>query len=233
MIAQRILFVAGVMLAGSASASDLSYTFLDFQYTNNEVDASGSQVPVPNQVVSVDSGTGDGISVAGSFAFSPRFQLDGSFESSIVKVTGAVENPLGVTQVSGDYDMVIANLGFGYRQPFGENFDLLFEVTYDSANYDFGSFAGENFDVQDSGAGARVGFRWNPVPALEVYSFAHHSPVAKANLDRLEFEDDTLFRTGFMWYFFGDLGLGLDYESGPVKTATVSMRFSFGELALR
>ena len=170
------------------------------------------------------------IAASGSINLGQRFYLGGSFQTAIVDVFGIVENEFGTTEVQDEFDLIQTRVNFGYLQPIGENFDLVFEASYDSTDYDFGSFAGENFDFEDAGAGAQVGFRWNPVPAFELYGSARYSAIGKLDLSLLEFEPDTLLRVGFFWYFFEDLGLGVDYETGQLDTVTLSMRFSFGDL---
>lgn len=225
-----VLVAIGAALPFPGRASELSYTFLDFLYADQTVDASGNQQPVPGQNVFVDSDKGDGIAIAGSLGMGDRFFLGGSYVSAIVDVTGTVTSPLAQVTVNDNYDLTSSQLSLGYLQPVGDNFDFVFEVMYETMQYDFGSFAGENFDVDDSGVGGRVGFRWNPARAIELYAFSRFSPVGEVSLDRLEFESDVIHRAGLVWYFFEDLGFGLDYESGQVESFSISMRFSFGNL---
>jgi len=223
----------GIFLAitsPNAYSSDLSYTFLDFRAIKQDITASGSQTSVPNQIVTINVLDGEGIGISGTLEFGERFYIGGSFSSSIIGVTGLVSNPLGDISVEDTFDAVFSRFSFGYQRELSTNFDLVIEATAEFADYDFGSFTVENFDTTDSGAGARIGFRWNPVPALEVYTFGRFTPVGKLNLDTLEFDSDTLTNVGFYWYFFEDLGLGLDIELGEVETATLNMRFSFGNL---
>ena len=216
--------------AYGVSASDLSYTVLDFQALSQTVDGAGIQTPVANQTVAVNTDSGDGVAVAGSLAFGERFYALGAFQTSVIDVDGVITNPLGVTNVSDDFDLLNSRLGLGYVQPLGADFDVVAEITFDSAELDFGGFAGENFDIDDSGVGGRIGFRWNPVEAFELFSYGRYSTVGEAVLDTLEFDSDTLFTAGFRWYFLEDLGLGVEYESGEIETLTISVRFSFGNL---
>jgi hypothetical protein len=208
----------------------LSYTFLDFRYVANEVEASGAQTPVALQTIEATTEDGDGISVGGSVAMGERFYFVGNYISSIIDVSGVVTNPLGVTDVRDNFDFVQTGIGFGYQKELLPNFDLNVELSYDQADYDFGSFAGENFDANDSGPGAKIGFRWNPVEPVEVSAFARTTPVGKLNMSTAELEDDTVVGVGVNWYFIQDLGVGVNYEAGAVDTLTVSMRFSFGRL---
>lgn len=223
-------FASLTVFGRPALATDLSYTFMDFKVLDTSVEASGLLAPVPGQTVTVNAEDGDGIGIAGSLAIGERFYLHGAYLSSIIDVAGRVQSPLAAANVRGQFDLVTTTLGVGYRHPIGDKFDLIAELNYDNAEYDFGSFAGENFDAKGSGAGARVGFRWNPARPVEIHASARYSPNAKAVLSRREIESDTLMNAGLRWYFFSDLALGLDYESGNVDTLALSMRFSFGTL---
>jgi hypothetical protein len=213
-----------------ASASELSYTFLDFQRPKSTVDASGVQTPVAGQTVRIHAHDGEGIAMGGSVAIGRRFYAGGAYSSSIVDVTGVVTNPLVTVNVADTFDLVVTNLAFGYIREIGDELDLVAELSYDSTNYDFGSFAGEDFDLDDSGAGGRVGLRWNPTRPLELYGFARYSPVAKALLSQRTYETGASMSVGLRWYFFENLGVGFEHESGDVDTTTISMRFSFGNL---
>jgi hypothetical protein len=218
------------LLPFAAAASELSYTFLDFQRPEVSVDAQGVQTPVPGQTVTINALDGDGIAVAGSLAVGQRFYAGGSYRSSIVDVTGVVSNPFVTINVADTFDLVQTNIFFGYILPVGDELDIVAELSYDSANYDFGSFAGENFDLDESGAGARVGVRWNPTQPVELYLFGRYSPVAKAALSEGAYEKGSSVSVGVRWYFFENLGAGVEYDSGDVDTTTISMRFSFGNL---
>lgn len=216
--------------APPALASNLSYTFLDFEYVQQDIEASGFQVPVPTQTVSVVSRDGDGIAFRGSLALPGRIYVGGSFKSSIVDVDAVVINPLVTTEITDNYDFILSRLNVGYVLELGENLDLIAELSADSADLDFGSFAGESFDTEDAGAGASIGFRWNPNPNLEVFGRARYSSVANVDLTTLEFDSDTYGSVGMRWYFFEDVGIGVDFESGEVDTFSLTMRFSFGTL---
>lgn len=216
--------------AGPALASELSYTYIDFRVLNNSVEASGTQSPIVGQDVMLDAGGGDGISVAGSLALPSGFYLAGSFNSSIIDVDATITSPLAVATVADDFDLIRSSFGVGYSRELSENFDVIFELTYDAAEFDFGSLAGEDFDTEDSGAAARAGFRWNPREPFELYATAGNSPVGEVVLSERRFDSAMVVNTGIRWYFFEDLGLGVDYQSGDLSALTVSMRFGFGDL---
>ena len=219
-------------LSVNAFASDLSYTFLDFQYLQNSIQTTGTQSNLAiGQTVTVNPLDGDGISVGGSMRIGNPFYLGGFFNSSIIDVTGTVENLIiGSQDVRDEFDYIRTNINFGYIWEIGENLDLLAEVSYDTAEFDFGSFAGENFDSSDAGTGVKFGARWNPTPRVELSGFVRQNPVGKANVTELAFESDTLVGLGFRWYVLEDLGISIDYEIGEYDTIALSMRFGFGNL---
>jgi len=214
----------------TASASELSYTFLDFQRPESTIEARGIQTPVPGQTVQINALDGEGIAVAGSVAVGERFYLGGLYRSSVVDVTGVISNPLVTINVADTFDLVAVAQSIGDSHEIGDELDLIAELSYDSANYDFGSFAGENFDLEDSGTGGRIGLRWNPALPVELFLFGRYSPVAKAVLSERRYEPGSSVSAGVRWYFFENLGVGLEYDSGDIDTTTISMRFSFGNL---
>jgi hypothetical protein len=227
------LAVAGLaagMLPQTVSASELSYTFMDFQAVDNTVDLTGRQSPVPGQTVDIAVTNGDGIAVAGSVAAGEHFFFGGSFSTSIIEVQGVVTSPLATVRVENEFDLVFSTLELGYQREIADNLDFVAELIYETANYDFGSLAGENFDLDDAGVGALLGFRWNPVPIFELSASARQSPVGTPSLTRRELTEDTLVAVGMRWYFFEDLALGFDYEAGEIETFAITLRFGFGNL---
>lgn len=224
------LALLGLLSAGTAAGSDLSYTYVDFRVLNNSLDLTGTDTPVAGQTVGIETSDGDGISVAGSVQLPAGFYLAGSFNSSIIDVTSTITSPLTVAEVRDDFDLISSSFGIGYRHEIGENFDAIAELSYDTADLDFGSLAGEDFDTDGSGVAAKIGFRWNPRPPFELYALGGVSPVAEVSLNDRSFDSGGVVNAGFRWYFFQDLGFGLDYQSGDLSALTLSMRFSFGSV---
>ena len=216
----------------TARATDLSYTYLDFQSLNNSINKTAHQSPLPGQTVTIDTSGGNGIAAAGSYAFGSRFYFGGYYRSSVVDYSGVVTSPIATDKASGTFDLVGSSLSIGYVHKFGEKLDFTADIGYESSFYDFGSIGGENFDLKDSGAAANLGLRWNPRKPFELFAIAHYSAVEKADLTAHRYESGTSIKAGFRWYFFQNLGLGLEHESGDIDVTTISMRFSFGNLPL-
>lgn len=224
--------LALLVLGGPTStfASDLSYTYVDFRVLSTSVDARGTQSTTPGQDVTAEAGDGDGISVAGAVALPNRFYLVGAFNSSIIDVRAHIQSPLAELDIDDEFDLITTQFGLGYQRELAPNFDLTFELTHDSGELDFGSLAGEDFDIDTSGVGARLGFRWNPREPFELFASAGPVAYGKIDLEERRFDSATVLNAGLRWYFFPDLGVGLDYQSGDISSVTLSMRFSFGRL---
>lgn len=218
------------LLAAPTWSSDLSYSYVDLGAVLISPDATGVQSPVPGQDVRVDLSDGDGLIVGGSLAISRQFYVTGSFASAIVDVDATVTSPITTTTVTDNFDLIQTRLAFGYLHEIAENLDVVAELSYDSVEYDFGSFAGENFDADDSGAGGALGIRWNPRPEFELYASGRASSVGTVDLTTGAFDSDVSLVTGVRWYVFEDLGLGLDFRSGDRQMFAFSMRFGFGDL---
>jgi hypothetical protein len=216
----------------AARATDLSYTYLDFQSLDNTVEKTAQQSPVPGQTVQIQTSGGKGIGAVGSYLFSERFYFGGYYKSSVIDYAGVVTSPIATDHATGTFDIVTSNLAIGYLHKFGDRLDFTAEVGFESSAYDFGSIAGENFDLKDTGVGARAGLRWNPRKPFELFLTGHYSPVEKADLTKHHYESGTSVTAGFRWYFFESLGVGIEHESGDVEITTISMRFNFGNLPL-
>jgi len=229
-LALPALIAAALPLA--AQATDLSYTYLDFQSLDNTVDKTAQQSPLPGQTVKIQASGGKGIGASGSYAFSERFYFGGYYKSSVIDYSGVVTSPLATDHATGTFDLVASNLAIGYMHKFGDRLDVTADIDYESSYYDFGSIAGENFDLKDSGVGARVGLRWNPRKPIELFLTGHYSPVEKADLTNHRYDSGVSVAAGLRWYFFENLGLGIEHESGDVGVTTISMRFNFGNLPL-
>jgi hypothetical protein len=225
-----IALATPVALASPGVASDLSYTFVDFGALGVASDLSGTRSPTPGQTVTVESGEGDGLTVGGSLALGERFYLGGAYDSAVVEVDASIRSPLATVSTSGNFDLVTTRAALGYVVRAGEALDIYFEASYDTVDYDFGSFAGESFDVDDGGAGVGFGLRWNPTASVEVFASAHGSSVGEVNLTTSELGEGVQGSLGLRFYFFHDLGLGFDLRSGDVDSLAVSLRFGFGEL---
>ncbi len=225
------LLAAGLVGPGSrASAAELSYTFVDIGAVGVSSDVTGTASPA-GQTVQIRSGDGTGLLAGGSLAIGSRWYLAGSYDTAVMDVSGVVSSPLLTAAVNGQYDLTHTTAAFGYVHPFGEKLDLVLEVAEEKLNYDFGSFGGENFDVDGAGASLGVGVRWNPKRAVEVFAMARRSAVGRVDLTGHRIDSAPWFIGGVRWHFFEGLSLGVQVQSARDANAlNLTMRFGFKEL---
>lgn len=222
--------VLAALLAAPLSAQDLGYSYVDIGAVVPAPDVAGTQAPVPGQTVTARSGEGEGLLVGGSLGIGERFFAAGSFSSAVVDVDATIASPLTTVTVADNYDLVRTRVGFGYVRELAGNLDLVAALSYETVDYDFGSFAGENFDVDHAGAGLELGARWSPRPRLELFAFGRISSVGEADLATGTADRGAELEAGVRWTFFEDLGLAVAYANGDVEALNLSMRFGFGDL---
>jgi hypothetical protein len=229
-VAAAIVTLGAALGAVRAEATELSYTYIDFGGLTVDSELVGTKVPAATQQVRIGSSEGDGLTVSGSLALGRSFYLSGGYDSAVVDVDAAVTSPLATAMTGGNFDLVTSRAAFGYYHPIGTKLDVFAEVSYDTVEYDFGSFAGESFDVDEAGAGYGVGLRFSASETIELFAAARSSSIGTVDLTTSTVDTGTQVSAGLRVYFFQDLGLGFDLRSGDVDSLTVSMRFGFGEL---
>lgn len=118
-------------LPGLAGGQELTYDWVELQYVDTEIEASG-----PGGDVDID---GDGFAVAGSFSLTESFQVIGSYSD---------------LDFDFDVDATAFSIGGGYRYGIGEQTDLVASLSYVSGEVDtaFG-------DADDDGFALAAGLR--------------------------------------------------------------------------
>jgi len=104
----------------AARATDLSYTFLDFESLDNTVEKTATQSPFPGETVQIQTSGGRGIAAAGSYLFGERFYFSGYYKSSVIDYSGVVTSAIATDHASGTFDLVASNLSLGYLHKFGD-----------------------------------------------------------------------------------------------------------------
>ncbi len=229
----RTLLLAGIVLsaslASSAMAQEVRYSWIDISYMGQDIDRQGTQVPIPGQTVDVDGSDGDGIRFRASIGTWRNLYAFIDYGSTDIDVAAVVTNAQGVFSSSDEFDYTTIRGGVGLRFPLRVDMDLFGAVTYDSLDFDFGSFAGENFDTDEQDIGATIGIRKMFGDDFEVRVHGRHSSVGDVDLETLSFDSDTLFGVGFGWTEIRGLSIVGDFESGECSNWSIGFRLDLDE----
>ena len=215
--------------ATPATAQEIGYSWLDMSFVGQDIDRSGVQVPVPGQSVEVAGSDGSGIRFRGSIGTWKNLYLFVDYGSTDIDVDAVITNDQGVFETSDEFDFTSIRGGLGWKISVFNKTDLFAEVTYDSTDFDFGSFAGEDFDADAQEVGGALGFRTLLGDHFEVTVKGRYAPVGDVDLNTLEFDTDTLFSVGFAWEVIRGLSIVGDYESGEFSNYSLGFRLYLDE----
>ena len=223
-----IVLVAFV--SGTAGAQELRYSWLDLSFIAQDVGRQGlQQTPVPGQTTEVNATDGDGVRFRGSFGTWYDFYVFGEYRSTDINVDALVSNDQGEFPASDEFDLTTIRGGFGWRYPIRFATDIFVELTYDSIDYDFGSFAGENFDVDDQDVGGAIGVRHMLNDDIQLYAYGRHSSHADVDLNTLTFEAGQFYGAGIVWEVVRGLAIVGDVESGEITSWAVGFRLDLDD----
>jgi hypothetical protein len=217
------------LLSAVAGAQEVRYSWLDLSYMGQNVDRQGSQIPIPGQTVDVDGSDGDGVRFRGSFGTWNNFYVFLDYGSTDIAVDAVVTNAQGVFPASDEFDYTTIRGGIGLKYSLRFSTDLYAEVSYDSLDLDFGSFAVENFDMGEKDIGGAIGVRHMVNDDLQLSAYGRFTNVGDANLNTLEFDSDTLVGAGFSWTIVRGFAIVGDYESGEFSNWSVGFRLDLDE----
>jgi hypothetical protein len=218
------------LASGTAGAQELRYSWFDLSYMAQDVGRQGlQQTPVPGQTTEVDATDGDGVRFRGSFGTWYDFYVFGEYRSTDIDVDALVSNDQGDFPASDEFDLTTIRGGVGWRYPIHFATDVFVELTYDSIDYDFGSFAGENFDIDDQDFGGSLGIRHMLNDDIELYAYGRHSNHADADLNTLSFDAGQYFGAGVVWEIVRGLAIVGDIESGEITSWSVGFRLDLDE----
>lgn len=230
---RRLLAGCAVIVAlasGTAGAQELRYSWLDLSFTAQDVDRQGiQQTPVPGQTTELDASGGNGVRFRGSFGTWRNFYAFGEYMATDIDADVVVRNDQGDFPAADEFDLTTIRGGIGWRYPVGFATDLYAELAFDSIDYDFGSFAGENFDADNQDVGGALGIRHMLNDDIQVYAYGRYSNHAELDLDTLEFDAGEFYGAGFVWEIVRGLSLVGDFESGEVTTWGVGFRLDLDE----
>ena len=214
---------------GPAEAQEVRYSWLDMSVLAQDFDRSGVQVPIPGQSVEVIAADGSGIRFRGSLGTWKNMYLLLSYGSTDNDVDAIITNDQGVFETNDEFDFTTIRSGLGVKWSIRQKTDLFAEVTYDSTDLDFGSFAGENFDTDAQELGGALGLRTMFGDNFELKIAGRYTQVGDVDMNTLEFADDTLFSIGFAWQVIRGLSIVGDYESGEFGSYGLGFRLDLSE----
>ena len=223
-----VLLVA--LASGTAGAQELRYSWLDLSFVAQDVDRQGlQQTPVPGQTTEVDASDGDGVRFRGSFGTWYNFYGFGEYVSSDIDVDALVTNDQGEFLAADEFDLTTIRGGVGWRYPVRFATDIFVELTYDSIDYDFGSFAGEDFDIDDQDLGGTLGIRHMLNDDIQLYAYGRHSNHADVDLNTLTFDAGQFYGAGIVWEVVRGLAIVGDFESGEITSWAFGFRLDLDE----
>jgi hypothetical protein len=215
--------------AGPAAAQDIGYSWLDMSFMGQDIDRSGVQVPIPGQSVEVAGSDGSGVRFRGSVGTWKNLYLFVDYASTDIDVGVVITNDQGVFEDSDEFDFTSIRGGLGWKYSVFNKTDLFAEVSYDSTDFDFGSFAGENFDADAQELGGALGFRTLFGDHFELKVQGRYSDVGDIDLNTLEFDTDTLYSIGFAWSVLRGLSIVGEFESGEFSSYSLGFRLYLDE----
>lgn len=227
------LLLAGVLLSasfsGQAFSQEIRYSWLDLSFMAQDVDKMGTQIPVPGQIVDVHGTDGDGIRFRGSVGTWHNLYLFMDYGSTDINVDITVTNPGGTFPAVDEFDFTDIRSGIGLKWSVGFATDIYAEISYDSLDLDFGSFAGEDFDTGDQNVGAALGIRSMMGDDIELRAYARYSEHADMDLTSAVFDSGTIFGAGLGWQIIRGLSIVGDYETGKFARWSVGFRLDLDE----
>jgi hypothetical protein len=227
----RIIAALLLMAAVSpALAQDVRYSWFEISFVGQDVGKSGSLSDIVlGQTVDVSATDGNGIKFRGSVGTWKSLFAFIDYSSSDINVSALVSNAQGQFPAEDEFDFTTVRGGVGVKWSLTPKTDIYGALSYDSTDFDFGSFAGENFDTDDQGVGLTLGIRSMFSDEIELRAHARHTGVGDVNLNTGTLDSDTLFGVGFGYELVRGLSITADYESGTFSNWNIGFRLDLDE----
>ncbi len=214
----------------AALAQEVRWSWFEVSFVQQDIDEQGTMTDfVLNQSVDVDAKDGDGIKFRASIGTWHNLFAFLDFNSSDIDVDAVVTNAGGVFPAEDEFDYTAIRGGVGIKWAVTHKTDLYGAVSYDSADFDFGSFAGENFDTGDKGFGGELGFRSMLGDKFEIRARARYTEVGVVDLSSGVLDTDTLVGVGFGYEVIRGLSIIGDYEAGEYSSWNIGFRLDLNE----
>jgi Outer membrane protein beta-barrel domain len=226
-VAVALLCVTG---SSVALAQEVRWSWFEVSFVQQDISQQGSKTDlVLGQTVDVDAKDGSGIKFRASLGTWRNMFAFVDFNSSDITVDAVVSNAGGVFPATDEFDYTAIRGGVGLKWSMTHSTDLYGAVSYDSTDFDFGSFAGENFDTGDKGIGAEFGVRSMFGDKLELRFRARYSGVGAVDLSTGVLDSDTLFGVGFGYELVRGLSIVGDFETGEFGSYNLGFRLDLSE----
>jgi hypothetical protein len=218
-------------VGNTVAAQEIRYSWIDMSFMGQDIDRAGSLTPLPGQTVDIAVTDGAGVRFRGSIGTWRNFYLMVDYGSTDIDLTGTVTNTdTGFIQEFADeYDVTSIRGGIGLKYTILDATDIYGEITYDSLSFDFGSFAGENFDMDRQDIGASLGVRTLIGRKFMVDVRGRYTDVGDTNLTTGILDPDTLFGIGVAWEVIRGLSIVGDYEAGEINSWSIGFRLDLDE----
>ena len=228
---ERIVAVLLLLAASSpALAQNVRYSWFEFAYAGQDIDRSGSSTDILiGQTVDVSGSDGNGIRFRGSVGTWNNLFAFMDYRSSDIDVDALVSNAQGLFPAQDEFDFTAVRGGVGIKWSWTSDTDIYGALSYDSTDFDFGSFAGEDFDADDQDLGVTVGIRSIIRDKVELRAHARYSGVGDIDLNTKRFDADTLFGIGFGYELIRGLSITGDFESGEFSNWNIGFRLDLDE----
>ena len=227
----RIIAALLLMTASlPALAQDVRYSWFEMSFVGQDVDRVGSITDIVlGQTVDVSASDGDGIKFRGSVGTWKNLFAFMDYSSSDIDVGALVSNAQGQFPTEDEFDFTTVRAGVGLKWSLTPKTDIYGALSFDSTDFDFGSFAGENFDADDQNVGATLGIRSMVTDHIELRAHARYTEVGDVDLNTGEFNADTLFSVGIGYELIRGLSITGDYESGQFSNWNIGFRLDLDE----
>jgi len=209
---------AAIPVAGM-TAEDLSYTYLQADYINLDIDDVGDDGDIID-----DFDNGNGYAVRGSLGFGNNWFIFGNYSKTDADIT--FFDDLDMLQ-PGNADVIRMDLGLGMALPLNDASDLVLRGAYTDTDIDdFDVGASEDNSLDDlndddsDGYFADASWRSQVSPNIEVSLGGRYTEME--NIDGLIFIGGVLFEVSEAW------GISLQVDAGDeLSTYSAGARLSF------
>lgn len=230
--AKAMLALVVIAASSNALAQDVRWSWFEVSYVGQNIGEQGTSTDIGlGQTVDINAKDGNGIKFRASLGTWHNLFAFVDFSSSDITVDSIVTNsdPNSPFSGSDEFDYTTIRGGVGFKWSMTHKTDLYTSISYDSADFDFGSVAGEDFDAGDKSVGGEIGIRSMFNDQLEWRLRARFSNVGAVNLNTGQLDSDTLIGVGVGYELVRGLSIIADYEAGGFSSWNIGFRLDLSE----